>query len=209
MYQSEIWVTGGFRNPYGVHQAVWRLFPGSADTRRDFLYRLEARDAAGRVRLLVQSLRRPQSGPLAQVAKLETLALSEASKAGRRRFVLVANPVRTHSRRAAGHRHGARRPLTEPEARERWFARKVAGAAEVVTLRSQVLPPIRFRKPREDFRRGCIQPVLFEGVVAVTDAARFADLLCNGIGPAKGFGCGLLTVTPAPAVAVENLPRGA
>ncbi|CAM2009561.1 type I-E CRISPR-associated protein Cas6/Cse3/CasE [Acanthopleuribacter pedis] len=209
MYQSEIRVTGGFRNHYGVHQAVWSLFPGPADARRDFLYRLETPDAAGTVRLLVQSRRRPVSGPLAQVATLETLPLAAVSEPGFRRFILVANPVRTHSRRASGRRHGARRPLTEAGARDRWLTRKVDGAAEVIEVRSQVLPPFRFRKPREDFRRGCIQPVLFQGLVSVVDGARFADLLCNGIGPAKGFGCGLMTVTPAPTQPAQNMPPGA
>ena len=34
----------------------------------------------------------------------------------------------------------------------------------------------------------------FAGILEVTDPERFQDTLFNGIGPAKGFGCGLLLV---------------
>ena len=38
---------------------------------------------------------------------------------------------------------------------------------------------------------------LFDGTLTVTDANRFADAIANGIGKAKGFGFGLLSVAPA------------
>ena len=34
----------------------------------------------------------------------------------------------------------------------------------------------------------------FAGILEVTDPERFQNTLFNGIGPAKGFGCGLLLV---------------
>ena len=37
---------------------------------------------------------------------------------------------------------------------------------------------------------------LFNGILRVTDAGKFADAVANGIGPAKGFGFGLLSVAP-------------
>ena len=37
---------------------------------------------------------------------------------------------------------------------------------------------------------------LFEGELTVTDANKFADAIANGIGKAKGFGFGLLSVAP-------------
>ncbi|QKV71350.1 type I-E CRISPR-associated protein Cas6/Cse3/CasE [Streptomyces harbinensis] len=38
----------------------------------------------------------------------------------------------------------------------------------------------------------------FEGRLRVTDPATFTDRLLNGIGPAKAYGCGLLTLAPVP-----------
>lgn len=198
MYHSEVWVTGGFLNHYGVHQAVWSLFPDDADAKRDFLYRVEARDPCGRVRLLLQSDRAPRTGTVAQVHRQRVLD-PVAFEQGLYSFALVANPVRTESRRAAGRRHGRRQPITDAEARRAWLQRKLLVVGTTSRLFVHDLPPIRFRKPREAFRRGCIQPVLFTGLLDVTHPSRLAQLVCEGIGPAKGFGCGLLTVQPATA----------
>lgn len=52
----------------------------------------------------------------------------------------------------------------------------------------------------ERFRRNgrlvTIDTAVFEGVLSVTDAERFRHALCCGIGRAKGFGCGLMTIAP-------------
>jgi CRISPR system Cascade subunit CasE len=37
---------------------------------------------------------------------------------------------------------------------------------------------------------------VFEGALTVTDAGRFVAALSQGIGRAKAYGCGLLTVAP-------------
>jgi len=34
----------------------------------------------------------------------------------------------------------------------------------------------------------------FSGILGVTDPGQFRNTLFNGIGPAKGFGCGLMMV---------------
>ncbi|ATL66775.1 type I-E CRISPR-associated protein Cas6/Cse3/CasE [Nocardia terpenica] len=51
------------------------------------------------------------------------------------------------------------------------------------------------------FRRGpatvSLSTVTFEGTLAVTDPALLRSALINGIGRAKGYGCGLLTLAPA------------
>jgi CRISPR system Cascade subunit CasE len=39
--------------------------------------------------------------------------------------------------------------------------------------------------------------VRYEGILQVTDCARFLAALAAGIGPAKGFGFGLLSVAKA------------
>lgn len=42
-----------------------------------------------------------------------------------------------------------------------------------------------------------ITPVTFEGSLRVRDSALFDQTLRSGIGPGKGFGCGLLSLAPA------------
>lgn len=52
-------------------------------------------------------------------------------------------------------------------------------------------------------KRGAPAPVRFStvdfaGLLEITDVQAFRTALFNGIGPAKGFGCGLLLIKPAP-----------
>ncbi|MBS5451122.1 MAG: type I-E CRISPR-associated protein Cas6/Cse3/CasE [Coriobacteriia bacterium] len=42
--------------------------------------------------------------------------------------------------------------------------------------------------------------VVYDGTLVVLDAEKFRRTLCYGMGRAKGFGCGLLTVAPARAI---------
>jgi CRISPR system Cascade subunit CasE len=193
MYQSSVLITGGFRNDYGIHQAVWSLFPGDAKARRDFLYRAEARDRQGRARLLLQSLRQPKNSSVAKVLKQQRFPAPALTAADSYRFVLTANPVKAVKQDRA---RSNRQPLIENKDRHVWLIRKLKDAAKVTQVVIQELPPIRFRKPREDFRSGCIQPVLFVGELKMENREKLIRLCRQGIGPAKGFGCGLLTLMP-------------
>lgn len=196
MFQSEVLITGGYRNDYGVHQAVWSLFPGDGKARRDFLYRTQARDSQGRTRLLLQSLRQPKPSAVAKILEQQPFPVQRLITPGKYRFVLTANPVKASKQGVVQRERSTRLPLTGEAERRSWLIRKFSGAAKVTQVAMQDLPPIRFRKPREDFRSGCIQPVLFVGELSVADKAQMSALCQAGIGPAKGFGCGLLTLTP-------------
>ncbi|CAL9374692.1 CRISPR-associated endoribonuclease Cse3 [Streptomyces sp. enrichment culture] len=59
-----------------------------------------------------------------------------------------------------------------------------------------------FTKKEERSTRGgprvTLTTATFEGRLRVTDPALFTDRLLNGIGPAKAYGCGLLTLAPLP-----------
>jgi CRISPR system Cascade subunit CasE len=37
----------------------------------------------------------------------------------------------------------------------------------------------------------------FDGLLTVADPGRFGELLFSGLGPAKGFGCGLMLIKGA------------
>ena len=54
----------------------------------------------------------------------------------------------------------------------------------------------RFRKNPWNAREVTISQAVFEGVLRITDIASFWDAFCNGFGPAKAYGCGLITIAP-------------
>ncbi len=142
-----------------------------------------------------------------------------AIKAGRRlRFRLRANPTEKQgtalkSERLAGERrNGQRVPLAEYEL-VAWLTRKgEAGGfrlVEVTTRRDDPpTPAVRALRASDvhGWRRGTdgaptrrlsFSPALFEGVLEVSDPERFRSVLEHGIGPAKGYGFGLLSIAPA------------
>ena len=41
-----------------------------------------------------------------------------------------------------------------------------------------------------------INKVMYEGILTVTDRDRFIGALTQGIGRAKAYGCGMLTIIP-------------
>lgn len=190
------------KNLYQIHQAIWRLFPGQEEAERDFLFRVEQMQNSVGANVLLQSALQPQNheqSPLL-LAQRE-FALNVPNGQGLR-FRLRANPIKSikDSSKGTVEKKGktftktVRVPLLHEEQQQAWLERKLQDFARLETLIIQPEPVTYFRKPKEG-RGGKIQTVLFDGVITVTDSTAFAMQVAEGIGPAKAFGCGLLSVT--------------
>ena len=199
-----------FKEPYRLHQAVWDLFADGPDRRRDFLYRL---DLDGRKsQIFTLSARRPQeSGPLFRV---QTAELSPRLRANERlRFALRVNPVvtRDHSHRrdvvmdAKWHlrQQGVPRDKWPSDAQLayqeglKWLtarAEKHGFSVESGQLLVERYAIERFDKGRH---RVSLASCDFAGTLKVTDVDRFLESLERGVGPAKGFGFGLMLIRRA------------
>jgi CRISPR system Cascade subunit CasE len=130
------------------------------------------------------------------------------------RFRLRANVTKkigtaTKAERLAGARsNGQRVPVRGAETLT-WLARKgEAGGFRISGVTTSTPDTIAdvMATPQADargWRRGdgasariTITPVVFDGRLLVTDADRFRQTIVEGIGPAKAYGCGLLSVAP-------------
>lgn len=183
------------RDGYAWHQLVWRAFPERDGKPRDFLTRLERREREGRFRLLVVSPRapvRPESWP-DDPAMWQTREIGPAFLThGRYRFQLHANPTKRDNDTRK------RVPLRLPDEQRDWIKRKGAQSGFAVDETSlRIVPGGRewFRIEASN-RSGVHQAVEFEGVLAVVDPPAFQAAFAKGIGPAKGFGFGLLALVP-------------
>lgn len=199
MYLSKVMIHGSIsRNPYEIHRALWRLFPEDADAERDYLFRVE-HSSQQQAKVLMQSYREPVVRDASGTKLLATRDYPLKLSAGQRlRFLLIANPVRTINDEngrlnARGEVKKCRVPLIHEEEWRAWLARKLAGCAELETLIAEKRMPMNFHKANEK-RVGKIQPVNFQGVLLVNEPNGLSDLICSGIGPAKAFGCGLLSL---------------
>ena len=200
-----------------LHRTLMRAFPDDhgAGARAAFgvLFRIEStlrpdRERAGQPHeLLVQSIIEPAwaelpEGYALQAEVRDAGAVLAAATTGRRlRFRLLANATRKTAAAAEGRpapRHSRRVPLDDDDERRRWLDRHAERSGFEVLGENggagvTVLPP--FRQQR---RAGVtVRPVLYDGLLAVRDPEAFRRALAAGIGPAKSYGCGLLSVAAA------------
>jgi CRISPR system Cascade subunit CasE len=185
------------RDSYDWHQAVWKAFPGRDGQRRDFLTRLDQRREG--FRLLIVSPVEPVRPDWCTPEAWQSKPIPE-SYFGKTRyaFQLCANPTKKIASKADGTltKNGRRVPLGKREELVEWIMRKGEQGGFAVnesTLRT-------FSRGREYFvksgRPGLHSAVEFQGVLRVTDPARFHETFTRGIGSAKAFGFGLLVIAP-------------
>ena len=209
--------------PYELHRSLARAFGDAPDGRHrahhGVLFRVEDAGPDG-VPVLVQSATRPDWSALPDgyAARIDgPKPLDPALAQGRRlRFRLAANPVRRVS--VEGKANPRRLPLVHPlpdadadrpDGYLPWLLRQAAAHGFALPTSDGPASPVPhvahapFRYgPRAadgrtlDKRRLPLFGVRFDGTLTVTDPDALADALRRGIGPAKAYGFGLLSLAP-------------
>lgn len=206
----QLWRAQG--DAYALHHLVWALFSDGPQRRRDFLYRHEG----GLVYAVSQ--RPPVTGWAGPALAVKPYAPQLA--AGQRlAFSLRANPV-VSRKDDSGRQHRHDVVMEAKKALERQGVPKEKRPPQAELVRQAGLEWLAARAEANGFsfepgavlvegyrqhqfgKRGGQRPVQlatldFSGVLTVTDPARFGEMLGNGLGPAKGFGCGLVLIKTA------------
>lgn len=130
------------------------------------------------------------------------------------RFRLAANPVRRLSKNscnAAGEAVnpqwiGKRAPVPLDEAHLRtWLEKRAESPSsktakpsgfKLLSISGIATGSVRFNKSRSPKSSQRLVMAEYEGILDVTDTENFRNTIIAGIGPAKAFGFGLLTVAP-------------
>jgi CRISPR system Cascade subunit CasE len=207
MYLSRVEVSWeSAKNPYNLHRAIWKLFPGSEresrataeESRQGFLFRVEQNEPGRPAIVMMQSRRAPQK--VAEHARV--LASKEfnpqPSQGQRLAFILVANPIKTINDKDGrlnkkGEIKKCRVPLIKEEQQIQWLQDRLKGIATPEAVSVRILAPIFFYKQKEKCN-GKLVPILFEGILRIENSEALVKVLEDGIGPAKAFGCGLMLV---------------
>jgi CRISPR system Cascade subunit CasE len=181
---------------YDLHRTVMRAFPDESHGGPGrVLFRLEPFRPGEPPVVLVQSEREPDWSPLeadpSYLLSTDAKPFDPVIAKGRRLcFRLRANPTVKRN----GKRHG----ITRSEEQLQWLERKAEGAGFCpmdVTVRKST----RYVSVSKSIRSRQQQTHLgadYEGILEVTDPERFAATMASGIGPAKGYGFGLLSIAP-------------
>lgn len=197
-------------NPYERHRTIMRAFPSDLPEDERVLHRLEVNPHTGAVALLVQSIHPPdwqfladKPGFLLTRSAFKMFA-PRVHRGQVLRFRLHANP--TVKLKREGHKNSNRVPLKDEAQQVDWLQRKAEQHGFRIPSARQNLPATRVTRlgdqrgrVRHDDASYTVQifVVQFDGLLQVVDGERFLKAIRDGIGPAKAFGCGLLSIAPA------------
>jgi len=197
-------------NVYHMHSLVWDLFADSPDRKRDFIYRQDMVQGLPAFFCISDRVPNDRKG----IWFLESKPYAPIVKKGQAfSFVLRANPIRAkRDDQHKQHRHDvvmeAKTHLRErpgvpfreadlvQQAGFDWLAQK--GEATGFSIRAEDIRADGYLQHRFKKARGNheirISTLDFTGLLIVTDPDPFVRALCTGIGPAKGFGCGMMLI---------------
>lgn len=182
-------------SPYDMHRTLVRAFvDDDKQSPPRFLWRLEASSTWSDPVVLVQSAYVADwskldaiNGYQKKLAETKTVSLEKLLQAGAHyRFRLVANPTVT--------RDGKRYGLAAEDAQLSWLARQ--GERLGFRVETVVVTASDMVKGRKGEMNISLQRVCYEGILQAIDVSKLGEALPSGIGPAKSFGCGLLSLAP-------------
>lgn len=206
-------------SPYKLHAAVEAAFPPDAVRRTDdgrILWRLDSLGQDGGVWLYVVSPQKPDFTHIVEQAgwpmhaewetKNYDALLDRVTKGQQWHFKLRANPARKAGV-DKGRRHrsdgivGKVQGHVTASQQLQWLVdRSVVHGFRILEDEYGQPNVVVKERHKEQFKRGgatvTLVTAVFEGRLEVIDTKLFRDALCEGIGRAKGFGCGLLTIAP-------------
>lgn len=183
-----------------------------------FLFRIDPL-ANGRAMIIVQSATEPDWGYAFHNADYLLAAPPEVtlfephfSKGQRLRFRLAANPTRRMSKHSPDAKEkfiGKRVPVPNEDLKKWLFARAEKAGFRVLDKDPLnpnkdwlvLVPGYVLAHKGKDNPKGTgarLRSVLYDGVLTVEDPKVFSDTIVQGIGSAKAFGFGLLSVAPLP-----------
>lgn len=187
-------------NPYQLHKKIWQLFPEQDGEDRSFLFRVENLGQVGVQKILLQSKHKPKacSGDLVLLQSKDML-LSGVHCNTKLRFMIRANPTKKikDEKQKITNQGKVRVALIDEIDIVAWLKRQLHDCAtvndnEVSILRQDLLS---FRKGKgEQQHFGKIKTVTYTGLMTISNSEILINKIYSGIGPAKAFGCGLLSI---------------
>jgi len=198
-------------NTYAAHQMLWKLFPDDPATKRDFLFRQEVKERWPIFYLV--SRRKPQMTDI--FSEVLCKEYKPVLRAGEQlAFTLRANPV--VARKKEGRKHSVKHDVWMDAKREgrtqglegdRLQSFITGQVKQWLLLRGaekgfSVLPEdveLQGYQQHQVYKKKVGKPIKyssvdFQGVMTVDDPDTLQKVLFDGIGKAKGFGCGLMLI---------------
>lgn len=200
---------------YNIHKLVWSLFANGSEATRNFLYHYKSDDSLPTFYILSEK----EPDDRNDIWDINIKPYDPILKSGQRlAFSLRANPI-VAKRDESGkqHRHDVVMHAKYQLNKDNPLSGRTINIAEIVQdkgvewlvkkseqngfslskdqVRADGYRSHTFLKPNGGHKVS-LSTIDFSGVLTVDDPALFKEALFKGIGPAKGFGCGMLLVRP-------------
>lgn len=173
-------------------------FGPSSRAAASLLYRVE--HTATGLHILMQSTTQPDPARLtsgyAIAATTDLGPLLDHLDTGMHvRYRIIANPTKCSSR-GSGHR-GERRPLAGDEAVTWWERKANNSGLQLDNIENTTHAKLTGNRSKNGQSvRLTITTTTFEGTAHITEPAAVQDAILTGIGRARAYGCGLLSLAP-------------
>ncbi len=192
-----------FNDVYDAHQALWNLFGDSPDRERDFLFReidpvtylaVSAREPVDRKGVWRMAVK-PYAPKLAVGDRLyvslraNAVVKRQGPDGRQQRFDVVQDARKPYRER--GEEPPPRAALAQQEG-AKWLLTRQEALGLHFEDQSLVVESYTVRQYWRGGHKARFGTLDFAGFAAVRDADKAFGALCKGVGPAKGFGCGLL-----------------
>jgi len=183
-------------NPYQLHRTIMKGFPDNlkeSNTPNRILYRVNFKSSSADPTVLIQSSICPDWTPLISTSEFlsrdplfKQFEYPKFNKFSIYRFRLYGNP----SKKVEGKRVG----MYKTEDHIKWLKRKAEIGGFKVLRVSIIKNELIKAKAHKNSKPISILGVQFEGMLQVINPEKFENTLKSGIGSAKAFGCGLLSL---------------
>lgn len=190
-------------DPYQLHKKIWRLFPDQQNENRTFLFRIENLGQVGVQKILLQSKHQPQMATgdlvLLQAKEIDFSGIKSQSKL---RFMLRANPTKKikDQKGKQTNQGKVRVPLIDELEIVAWLKRQLHDCVQINNNELSIIRRdlLSFRKAKDNQQHfGKIQTITYSGIMTISDNEILLNKIIYGVGSAKAFGCGLLSVARA------------
>ena len=210
---------------YQLHKDLWNFFSdynkSSPYLSAPFFYRIENPHEKGEKIILMQSIIEPARcntssaemycrGKL-QLQKTKAIGdfLNDLQPGQELRFLVRAYPSKRLKKEGkTSNRGNVRVPLrkdvknnlSKEEVTRQWLKKIMEKENSLSIQHCQIIDsfPLRFRKKQDrEYHYGTIYNVTYKGYLKIKEVTGFQKLMACGIGPAKAFGCGMLSIAKA------------
>lgn len=189
-------------NPRFRHRAVMGLFPEVESTtiRADLgvLFRYEVIPGQAPY-FLVQSAVEPEGGRLKDAIKVKLIEQETPASGSPVAFRLAANTVRREGKTARPIPADPHDSLTNENPATEWIRQKLAVALSDISFTQFNRQVLGVNRRGQGIDTRVVQVDTVDGIAIVKDSVELEKILLNGVGRAKSYGCGLLSIRPLAA----------